>query len=119
MDYLTLGELLNELNYHNDDEELNVELTGEWGSYRGYYDQMFIGYRRKGGNYSTVEELKGIIYDALGEGVMHGYKGGEFFVGNNTEVCFALDDRSVSGLYVKRLTDDFDGLKLEVEEDYW
>lgn len=39
-------------------------------------------------------------------------------MGNNTEVCFALDDRSVSGLYVKRLTDDFDGLKLEVEEDY-
>lgn len=117
MDYLTLGELLNELNYHNDDEELNVELTGEWGSYRGYYGQVFIGYRRKGRNYSTVEELKKIIYEALGEGIMYGYKGGEFSVGNNTEVCFALDHKSASGLYIKGLTDGFDGLKLEVEEE--
>ena len=117
MEYLTLGELLDALNCHSDDEELNVELTGEWGSYRGYYDQAFIGYRRKGRNYSTVEELKNIIYEALGEETMYGYKGGEFSVGYDTEVCFALDDRSVSGLYVKRLTDDFDGLKLEVEEE--
>lgn len=117
MEYLTLGELLNELDYHDDEEILNVELTGEWGSYRGYYDQMFIGYNRKGRNYSTVEELKGIIYDALGEGVMHGYKGGEFSVYDNTEVCFALGDSSVGGLYIKGLTDGFDGLKLEVEEE--
>ena len=117
MDYLTLGELLNELNYHSDNEELNVELTGEWGSYRGYYDQVYIGYSRKGRNYSTVQELKDIIYDALGEGVMHGYKGGEFSVYDNTEVCFALGDSSVGGLYIKGLTDGFDGLKLEVEEE--
>lgn len=118
MDYLTLEELLNELNYYDDDEELNVELTGEWGSYRGYYDQVFIGYRRKGKNYSTVEELKNIIYDSLGTGVMNGYKGGEFSVDSNTELCFAQDERSCGGLYVKRITDGFDGLKLEVEEDY-
>lgn len=117
MDYLTLGELLYELNRHDDDEELNVELTGEWGSYRGYYDQMFIGYRRKGKNYSTVEELKDIIYEALGGEIMYGRKGGEFPVGDDTEVCFALDGSSVGGLYVKRITDGFDGLKLEVEEE--
>lgn len=117
MDYLTLGELLNELDYYDDEETLNVELTGEWGSYRGYYDQAFIGYRWKGRNYSTVEELKGIIYDALGEGTMYGRKGGEFSVDSNTEVCFALDERSVGGLYVKKITNGFDGLKLEVEEE--
>ena len=31
MEYLTLGELLNELDCHDDEEILNVELTGEWG----------------------------------------------------------------------------------------
>ena len=117
MDYLTLGELLNELDYYDNEETLNVELTGEWGSYRGYYDQAFIGYRRKGRNYSTVEELKDIIYEALGEETMYGYKGGEFSVHDNTEVCFALDYSSVGGLYIKGLTDGFDGLKLEVEEE--
>lgn len=117
MDYLTLGELLNELDYYDDEETLNVELTGEWGSYRGYYYQAFIGYRRKGGNYSTVEELKDIIYEALGEETMYGYKGGEFSVGYDTEVCFALDHSSVGGLYIKGLTDGFDGLKLDVEEE--
>lgn len=117
MDYLTLGELLDELIYHDDDEELNVELTGEFGSYRGYYDQVFIGYRRKGRNYSTVEELKGLIHEALGEEVMYGRKGGEFPVDEQTEVCFAQDERSVVGLYVKKITDGFDGLKLEVEAE--
>ena len=118
MDYLTLGELLYELNRHDDDEELDVELTGEWGSYRGYYEQVYIGYRRKGRNYSTVEELKAIIYDALGTGVMHGYKGGEYSVYENSEVCFALGDSYVGGLYIKGLTNGFDGLKLEVEEEF-
>lgn len=117
MEYLTPGELLNELDYYDDEELLNVELTGEWGSYRGHYDQMFIGYRRKGGNYSTVEELKDIIYEALGAETMYGYKGGEFSVDSSTEICFAQDERSVSGLYVKRVTDGFDGLKIEVEEE--
>lgn len=117
MDYLTLGELLDELSYHDDDKELNVELTGEWGSYRGYYDQLFIGYNRGGKSYSNVKLLKFIIEEALDEGMMYGYKGGEFSVGYDTEVCFALDHRSVSGLYVKSLTESFDGLKLEVEEE--
>ena len=118
MDYLTLGELLDELDYYDDEETMNVELTGEWGSYRGYYDQMFIGYRRKGRNYSTVQEIKDIIHEALGEETMYGYKGGEFSVDNNTEICFAQDYKSCGGLYIKRITDGFDGLKLEVEEDY-
>lgn len=118
MDYLTLGELLDELNCHNEEEELNVELTGEWGSYRGYYDQLFIGYSQGGKNYSNVKLLKNIIEEALNEGEMYGYKGGEFSVDDNTEVCFALDYSSVGGLYIKGLTKGFDGLKLEVEEEF-
>jgi|SRR5699024_4406243 len=117
MRYLTVGELKSELSYHDDEDVLNVELTGEWGSYRGHYDQVFIGYKRKGRNYSTVEELREILYKIIGIGTTYGYKGGEFEVDEDSKVCFALDYKSVGGLYVKRLSDGFDGLKLEVEEE--
>ena len=119
MEYLTLGELRRALVVYDDNEELNVELTGDWGSYRGYYDQLYIGYKKKGDKHSTVDKLRGIIEEALDTGVMHGYKGGEFSINEHTEVCFAQDYRATGGLYIKRVTEDFDGLKIVVEEEEW
>ena len=51
MEYLTLGELLSELDCYDDEEILNVELTGEWGVIVGTMTKCL----------SVTEERVGII----------------------------------------------------------
>jgi len=90
---LTIGEMLNKLNQFDDDE--NVVFTNEmffdgtWGSYRGYYEDMYIGCRFDDKGLNTVGNIKNTLMEALETGIMEGYKGGEYSVNNDTLVWFA------------------------------
>lgn len=57
-------------------------------SYRGYYEQLAIGYTNESGVECTVEDLLKRCKDMLGAKVT-GYKGGEYFVGETTPMWVA------------------------------
>lgn len=115
-DTLSLEEVLNKLNYQDNDSVLNVELTGEWYSWRGSYEHLAVEYVEGGKNYSTIKELIDVLNSALNKGYMYGYKGGEYNINLSTPVIFTTSYRTGFGLAIKNIGFDFDGLKIFVEE---
>ena len=116
MEVLKLGEVLDKLNWQRDEELLNVEITGDWYSWRGSYDYIAIEFLQGGKNYSTVENLKDVLNSALNTGKMHGYKGGEYNIDYDTPLVFTTDYRDSFGLEVVNIGFDFEGLKISVQE---
>jgi hypothetical protein len=57
-------------------------LIGEFGSYRGYYEDMHISisYDIKNHGHNTVGQLKKTLTNAITQGIMYGYKGGEYVI---------------------------------------
>jgi len=66
-----------------------IFFDGDFGSYRGYYEDLYIGRSDKDEGFDTVGQIKAALDKALDVGVMHGYKGGEFSISDNTLVWFS------------------------------
>ncbi|MFK7678626.1 hypothetical protein ACI3ER_11350 [Bacillus sp. Wb] len=85
---LDVADLLGKLNQFKDDEKIEFSngkfLDGDYGSYRGYYDDIYFEYSYEDNGYNTIGNFKKIIYKALEEGVMEGYKGGDFSIDEST-----------------------------------
>lgn len=111
-----LGDLQNALLRYSDDDKLNVQLTGEFGSFRGDYSVLYIGVDLNGTDYSSVGLLQSVIDDALEQSIMYGYKGGEYNIDNHTKFVFASDYKSVLGFTLLNTRLDFKGVILEVDE---
>lgn len=87
---LTLGELEDKIQQFNDDEKFvlsnGVYLTGEFDSYRGYYEDLYFEFSNEDQGFNTIGQLKETINKAYEQGIMEGYKGGEFPIQDNTLV---------------------------------
>jgi hypothetical protein len=74
-------------------------LTGKFGSYRGCYEDMHISYDMENHGHNTVGQLKKTLTNAIAQGIMYGYKGGEYMIDGNTKVWVATDYGDYSGLF--------------------
>jgi len=61
------------------------EPSGDWHSYRGYYEDLAIGYEESSSDPRKVSDIIAMLRDALGK-TLHGYKGGEWTVTGDTAV---------------------------------
>lgn len=90
---ITIGEILNMLQTRHDSDELCFSngkyFDGTFGSYRGYYEDIYIGMHHENIGFNTVGKLKDTLHKALLNGIMYGHKGGEFPITPNTLVWFA------------------------------
>jgi hypothetical protein len=91
MEQLTLGEFIKKLEEQPQDNEIQFDFAHfypkEIHSYRGYYDQLAIGYKSSG-NCPKVEEILQLCKDALGK-YFTGYKGGDFLMMEDTPLWVA------------------------------
>lgn len=92
-DGLTIGEIMSKLVPFENEVELYFSngkyFDGSYDSYRGYYADMYIGYSDKNEGFNTVGDLRETIKEALNNGGMEGYKGGEYSIYDGTLVWFA------------------------------
>lgn len=90
---LTIGEMLKKLESFDDDEKVTFSdgkfFDGTYGSYRGNYEDLYIGWYDEDHGFNTVGHLKESLNKALNDGGMTGYKGGEFGIYTDTLVWFA------------------------------
>ncbi len=80
---MTLGDLANalaELDAEMPVQFDNGENPGTFGSYRGYYEQAYLG---EGGGSAVVGELREVL-DRFIDSTQTGYKGGEFHMTEST-----------------------------------
>jgi hypothetical protein len=89
---MTLGELISTLS--RKDETLPVRFdfvyfqpSGEVDRYRGYYEQLALGYETKRENI-TVKELLAVLREAVGK-TFTGYKGGDYTMDNSAPIWVA------------------------------
>ncbi len=90
---LSIGEMLDKLNKFKDDEQITFTNEkfhdGTFDSYRGYYEDMYIGWSNSDNGANTVGSLKDTLITALNQGEMYGYKGGDFSIDRDTLVWMA------------------------------
>lgn len=90
---LTIGEAIQKLNSFSESDKLLFSnghyFDGTYDSYRGYYEDMYIGWDDEDKGFNTVGKLKEVLNDALDVGVMIGYKGGEFSIAEDTLLWFS------------------------------
>ncbi len=96
-------------------------ILNEFGSDRGDYYDMYIGYTEEvnENTISNVKELKELFERALKQGVMIGYKGGEFDIHNYT--CVTIGCYGCSGSYISDVKEN-DGvvyLVYETMQEVW
>ena len=101
---MKLGHLLNELESFYEYKTIKLKsdyvLLPKYHSYRGCYNQLAIDYTFVPGEEEiTIKQLKDTLYEALEDGVMEGYKGGEYSIDTDTKVVIAGYGES-SGLYI-------------------
>ena len=72
-------------------------LCDNWDSYRGYYEDMYIGITNVKSDF-TVGELIELLKRAKGVGKMWGYKGGEYTVDDNTLVWLEKEKNEAKGI---------------------
>jgi hypothetical protein len=94
---ITLGELIEQLSKCNKTAHVYFDFCGlrptGLGSYRGYYDQLALGWKEEG--LVTVGDLLAECQSAIGQ-TYEGYKGGEFKMSKSTPVWAANYGRSDS-----------------------
>lgn len=102
MEHLTISELIDKLEQFSSDDVLytsnNVKLVGDYGSYRGYYEDVAFEYTEENkwdDPTFTVGEFLDTVRSAH-RSTLHGYKGGEFYCGDDT-VCWLSNYRESTG----------------------
>lgn len=85
---LTVGKLIALLD-EMPDGDLLFDISTRTGSYRGYYEHVFIEPAR--GEPTTAGELKAALTRKLGT-TMHGYKGGDYTFSADSVVLYAYED---------------------------
>lgn len=89
---MTLGELITALKRKDPERPVYFDFVHFQPkgihSYRGYYDQLAIGYNNEAGYNMRVSELLPLLRDALGA-TFQGYKGGDYVMSENTPVWVA------------------------------
>lgn len=92
---MTLGKLDKMLRRYMPDAPIilssGVHLTGEFDSYRGYYEDLALEFSVEdpGQKVLTVQQLRNVIQNALVQGEMEGYKGEEYSITEETLVWTA------------------------------
>jgi len=114
----TIGSLLKRLAKYSDDRVICLsnerELSGQYYSYRGYYEDMALEFCEEGIN--TVGGVKDILIRAMEYGDMKGYKGGEFPITEDTYLWVAHKPSSC-GLAILELLEVNGTLILVVKEE--
>ena len=91
---LTLGALLERLSNFEDYKEIILStgdfLKNSYDSYRGYYEDISIEPSTDNEDNMTVGKLEELVNKALSDGIMYGYKGGEFGIESSTLVWVAF-----------------------------
>lgn len=90
-------------------------LSNEYGSYRGNYSNLYIEINSNDKPSVTSYELIELLNKSLKCGVMHGYKGGEFDIKEDTLVVLATYGES-TGYYIKDIYIDGDYIIIEHKE---
>lgn len=109
---LTIGTMLKQLDKYDDELEIVIDGSGykdyiddhqdmykenpQWreeygqlyfdntfGSYRGYYEDMYLGITKKE-TITKVKNLKSLLNEAKMKKYMYGYKGGDFTIDDST-----------------------------------
>lgn len=118
---MTIEDILIKLNNYSDNTKIRISdgtyLISEYGSDRGDYSDMYIGYTRNKDSkniLNTVGELKKLINQALSFGRMTGYKGGEFDIDNSTFV--RIGAYGFSGSYISDIRQIDDVIYVVYEE---
>lgn len=93
---MTLGELVRELKRHDQDKEILFDFAyfrpaGGVHSYRGYYEDLAIGYEP--GGQTKVGEVVKWLEEAEGKS-FYGYKGGQYLMDSDTVVWVAMSDEA-------------------------
>lgn len=78
-----------------------------FGSYRGNYEDMYIEIASNNEETITRDELIEVLDKALCQGSMHGYKGGDFSIEDETKVALAEYGLS-TGFYIQDIIDNGD-----------
>lgn len=89
---ISLGDLIVLLKHREQDQEVRIAF-GYFSpdgvhSYRGFYEQLAIGYSYESGKEVKVAELLKELQGAIGK-TFHGYKGGEYVMTECTPVWCA------------------------------
>jgi hypothetical protein len=120
-DNLTIGEFLEKLNQFDDNEKVvfsnGKHFDGTYDSYRGYYQDLYIGISDSDVGLDAVGSIKKTLNEALECGEMTGYKGGDFSIHEGTLVWFSTygstgdnemitDVQEVDGIVVVVLTEE-------------
>lgn len=99
---MRLGELIDALKRQDQAEAVKYDFVHHGpttlASYRGYYEDLALGYDEKG-NYPTVAELITRLESAIGE-VFTGWKGGDYTMTRDTPVWVANPGESGSTVIV-------------------
>lgn len=94
-DVLSIGEMLEKISSFGDDEKIEFSnglfFDGDYGSYRGFFEGLYLGCDIENKGFNTIGHLKETLNKALNDGIMKGYKGGEFIINKDTFVWFASE----------------------------
>lgn len=104
---MTLGELISTLKRKDPDTHLTLDFvhfkpSGRVHSYRGYYEDLAIGYQ-DGGECKVSDLLKAL--EAVDGETLYGYKGGEYRMHSDTVVWVANHNES-GGTAIVDVVDD-------------
>ena len=115
---LTLGELLEKLQGStyskpvffkrlDDDREFILDLDDPFFSYRGYYERMALGITNSIDTLiPTVGHVIQTLENALDEGTMEGYKGGDYSINKNVLMYAEWDYSSCNGMMINNVAEE-------------
>lgn len=103
---LDFGNLVQELKRLSPDTSIRFDfgynVPSCWSSYRGYYEDLAIGYTDENPHEFTVKDFLDILYEAKA-GTLLGYKGGEFRVDNKTNIWVAQGSSQCTGTFIDKI----------------
>lgn len=91
--------------------DFGCNVPKNWHSYRGYYEDLAIGYTDEDHGEFTVKDFLDILSNAKA-GTLYGYKGGEYKVTDRTSVWVSQDSSQCTGTYIDRIHDFGDGFAI-------
>lgn len=102
---LNLGELIDLLKRCPQKDLVKFDFgsttPGQCDSYRGYYEDLALGFEVDASDYPTVAELQETLTEAIGE-TFQGWKGGEYRMDRNSRLwvanCGQTSDTTIVGI---------------------